>query len=272
MDIARSYEALETQQGRRRQAAGGAYVLDRPAFSHFYEHVLREGVPEGSAHIFTLEAGGEIVAVLLGLTHNRAFTLLRISNGGERWHHLSPGRLIVVEAMRYFLARGVTTFDMGIGDYAFKRGFGIEPEPLADLVAGLTLRGKAVAAIHRAKTRLRQSPNSRRWPIGCAAGLISHHVMPRRRPRQSSANAVSRPEQKRSPQRLRNLVVGGRLSRVNTRSPRDAAMTLVCCRVSSLLAVCQQNAPLSLESIRYKAARIQQSARHRQPWPRKRVS
>ena len=157
-EIARAYEALETQQGRRRQAAGGTYVLDRPAFSHFYERVLREGVPEGSAHIFTLEAGGEIVAVLLGLTHNRAFTLLRISNGGERWHHLSPGRLIVVEAMRYFLPRGVATFDMGIGDYAFKRGFGIEPEPLADLVAGLTLRGKAVAAIHRAKTRLWQSP------------------------------------------------------------------------------------------------------------------
>ena len=71
-----------------------------------------------------------------------------------------PAGSIVVEAMRYFLARGVSTFDMGIGDYAFKRGFGIEPEPLVDLVAGLTWRGKAVAALHRAKARAAAEPKA----------------------------------------------------------------------------------------------------------------
>ncbi|MGQ0671853.1 MAG: GNAT family N-acetyltransferase [Hyphomicrobium sp.] len=156
-EVARAYATLETQQGARRHAAGGEYALDKPEYSHVYERVLRDGVAEGSAHIFTLETERDTVAVLLGLTHAGAFTLLRISNGGERWHHLSPGRLVVAEAMRHFLAHGIRTFDMGIGDYAFKRGFGIEPDPLVDLVAGLTWRGKAHATLIHAKNRARQS-------------------------------------------------------------------------------------------------------------------
>lgn len=157
-EMASAYLVLQTQQSQRHAEKGSAYRLDEPAYAAFYEHVLSEGVPKGAAHIFKLAAGDEIVATLLGLTHNGAFTLLRISNGGQRWHHLSPGRLIVVEAMHYFVERGIRTFDMGIGDYSFKRGFGIEPEPLADLIAPLSWRAAPAAALQRGKAFVRQNP------------------------------------------------------------------------------------------------------------------
>jgi len=140
-EIAHGYAILQEQQALRRRATGGGYVLDQPDYMRFYETVLRQGFANGQAHLFTLGAGAEVGACLLGVTHAGVFTLLRIATAGGNWSRISPGRLIVLEAMRYFLPRGVRTFDMGIGDYPFKQGFGIQPEPLATLEAPLSRKG-----------------------------------------------------------------------------------------------------------------------------------
>ena len=102
---------------------------------------------------------GRVGAALLGVKHDGAFTLLGISSAGERWRHLSPGRLIVVAAMRYFADRGVRTFDMGAGEHAFKRGFGIEPERLLELNAALTWKAAPRALLARTKARARANPH-----------------------------------------------------------------------------------------------------------------
>ena len=60
--------------------------------------------------------------------------------------------------MRHFAGQGVRTFDMGIGDYAFKRGFGAQTQPLFDLVVPLTLKALPAAALFRAKGALRRNP------------------------------------------------------------------------------------------------------------------
>ena len=77
------------------------------------------------------------------------------------------GRLVVVEAMKYFVARGVRHFDMGIGDYPFKRGFGVEDVPLYDLIVARDLSAVPRALFHRLKGRLRQNKLARavyqRW-------------------------------------------------------------------------------------------------------------
>jgi CelD/BcsL family acetyltransferase involved in cellulose biosynthesis len=156
--IARGFSALEEQQSKRHAALQSKYVLDEQAYSAFYERMVMDGSELEFSHLFTLEAGGEIVATLFGIVHDGTFTLLRIANGGPRWSHLSPGRLVVVEAMKYFVARGVRRFDMGMGDYAFKRGFGADELPLYDLFVARDLRAVPRAAFHRLKGRLRQSP------------------------------------------------------------------------------------------------------------------
>ncbi len=157
-EIGRAFAALEAQQSTRRRETGGDYALDRPEYSRFYAELLEEGTGRGFAHLFTLSCRGEIVATLAGVAHDGAFTQLRIANAGERWRHASPGRLIIVEAMRYFVARGTRTFDMGIGNYLFKERFGADETPLYDLVAPLTWMGLPRAVVARAKARLRHSP------------------------------------------------------------------------------------------------------------------
>ena len=153
-EIEAAFSALERQQAERHAGKADDYALAGSQFSAFYRDVL--GDPNSAARIFTLSVNGAIVAVLLGLEHKDTFTLLRIANGGAAWKHVSPGRLIVVEAMKYFDALGVKTFDMGIGDYQFKRGFGAEPVALVDLVVPVSLRGMPYVAAARLKSHLRR--------------------------------------------------------------------------------------------------------------------
>jgi CelD/BcsL family acetyltransferase involved in cellulose biosynthesis len=158
-ELSRAYAILQAQQHSRRADEGDAYLLDRPAYSGFYHNALIEGAAAGTAHIFTLKAGDEVGAVLFGISHAGVFTLLRISTAqDEGWKRMSPGRLIVIETMRHFIDQGVRTFDMGIGSYSFKHGFGIAGEPLYDLTLPLSAKALPRVALDRAKSKLRQHP------------------------------------------------------------------------------------------------------------------
>ena len=168
-EIGEAYNMLQEQQRQRHAAHASQYQLDQPAFAKFFETALRAGTPIHAAHVFTLKAGFETGAVLYGISHGSTFTLLRISTAGESWKRVSPGRLIVLDTMRYFLAHGVTTFDMGIGDYDFKHGFGVEARALVDVVAALSLRASPRAAGVRAKAKARQHPrlvDAVKWVMG----------------------------------------------------------------------------------------------------------
>lgn len=149
---------LEEQQRTRILEAGKPYILDHPAIAAFYERVLLDGLETGFASIFCLSADDTPVAMLFGVQCGTTFLLLRISNAGEAWKNCSPGRLIVVETMRELREEGISTFDMTIGDYAFKRGFGPEPMPLADTTIAGSWRGWASVLSARAKSAVRASP------------------------------------------------------------------------------------------------------------------
>jgi CelD/BcsL family acetyltransferase involved in cellulose biosynthesis len=159
--IARVYSMLEEQQSDRHAQLGSKYILDEPAYRAFYERLAMDGSEADLAALFALESKGEIVATLFGIVHDGAFTLLRISTAGEASGHFSPGRLIIVEAMKYFVARGVRHFDMGIGDHPFKRGFGTEEVPLYDLIVARDLAAQPRAVFHRLKGRLRKNKHVR---------------------------------------------------------------------------------------------------------------
>lgn len=165
--IARAYSVLEEQQAARHAALGSRYILDEPAYRAFYERLVMDGTECDLGYLFTLEARGEVVAALFGILHDGTFTLLRISNGGDRWSHLSPGRLVIVEAMKYFVSHGVRRFDFGIGDYPFKRNFGVAEVPLYDLIVARDLSALPKALYHRALAHARKNPRlralARRW-------------------------------------------------------------------------------------------------------------
>lgn len=162
-EVDAAYAQLEAWQHARHAEAGHVYSLDRPELSRFYRRLALDGGPSAPrfASIFTLSVAGRFVAILYGVEHGGTFTLLRIADAGEDWKHVSPGRLVVIETMRHMVGRGIRSFDMGIGDYPFKRWIGCTAHPLVDLEVALTWRALPRATVAGLKRRLRDNERAR---------------------------------------------------------------------------------------------------------------
>lgn len=156
-EVDATYGLLERWQSQRHHDAGHDYGLDCPHMSRFYRDLAIRGLGDGFARIFTLYAGNEPIAALYGITSGRTFTLLRIADAGRAYSAVSPGRMIVLQAMRALVAEGVAEFDMGIGDYPFKRWIGCRSLPLVDIVQPLSARALPRVAWERARGWARQN-------------------------------------------------------------------------------------------------------------------
>jgi CelD/BcsL family acetyltransferase involved in cellulose biosynthesis len=84
-----------------------------------------------------------------------------MSTDRREWGYLSPGRLIIIEAMKHFVERGVRRFDLGVGDDPFIRSFGVEHVPLYDLIVARDLTVVPRAMFHRLKGWLRRTRHTR---------------------------------------------------------------------------------------------------------------
>lgn len=131
--------------------------LKQVASNQFFERLAIDGSEVGLVHLFTLDAGGETIAVLFGVEHDGTFTILQLLDSGDAWSQLSPSRLITVEVMSYFVERGVGRFDLGLGEHPFKHGFGADEIPLYDLIVARGLAAWPRAMFHRIKARARKS-------------------------------------------------------------------------------------------------------------------
>lgn len=158
-----SFTILEWMQNGRRALKSGDYKLQSCDISMFYRSTLtgcdKPNIPScGQARVFSLKSGQTPIALIYGMETESTFTLLRIASESGQWQRLSPGRLIVLETMRYYLDRGIHIFDLGIGDYKFKRGLGAKPYPLVDAEFALTLSAWPTVMLMQAKGWLKQRP------------------------------------------------------------------------------------------------------------------
>ena len=105
-----------------------------------------------------LTVGEEIVATLLGVRSGARYVMVRVSNAGDKWSSCSPGRLVIERTMAALHKDGVREFDFSVGDYDYKRRFGVTELPLVDISAALSLRGLPYAWRDRAARALRNYP------------------------------------------------------------------------------------------------------------------
>jgi CelD/BcsL family acetyltransferase involved in cellulose biosynthesis len=162
--IADKHEALrilatmEAQQSARMQHLGVNFILNEEAHAAFYRNLVRDGVDSGYAVVSALTVGDEVVATLLGMRCGPRYVMVRFSNAGEKWSSCSPGRLVIERTMATLHKDGVREFDFSIGNYAYKRRFGVTRVPLVDITAGLSWRGLPYALRARAVQALRKHP------------------------------------------------------------------------------------------------------------------
>jgi CelD/BcsL family acetyltransferase involved in cellulose biosynthesis len=154
----RIFSTMETQQGNRMQQLGLNFVLNDEACAAFYRNLVSDNAGNGYAVLSALTVGDEVVATLLGIRQGARYVMVRISNAGDKWSNCSPGRLIIERTMAALHSDGVRQFDFSIGNYAYKRRFGVERIALVDFTAALSLRGLPYALRDRAARWLRGHP------------------------------------------------------------------------------------------------------------------
>ncbi|MDI1261965.1 MAG: GNAT family N-acetyltransferase [bacterium] len=154
----RILSTTEIQQGTRMRSLGLNFILNNDTCAAFYRNLVRDGVGNGYALVSALTVGDEVVATLLGIRQGSRYVMIRISNAGDKWSNCSPGRLVIERTMAALHAEGIREFDFSIGNYAYKRRFGVVPQPLVDLSAALSWRGWPLALRDRAARELRKHP------------------------------------------------------------------------------------------------------------------
>jgi CelD/BcsL family acetyltransferase involved in cellulose biosynthesis len=154
----RVLSTMEIQQSARMQHLGLNFILNDETCAAFYRHLVGENLHGDYAVLSALTVGEEVVATLLGIRNGSRYVMVRISNAGDKWSNCSPGRLIIERTMAALHKDGVRSFDFSIGNYAYKRRFGVTPQPLADLTVALSWRGIPYVLRDRAARELRRHP------------------------------------------------------------------------------------------------------------------
>jgi CelD/BcsL family acetyltransferase involved in cellulose biosynthesis len=154
----RMLSTMETQQGNRMQHLGLNFILNNRTCAAFYRNLVKDNVGNGYAVLSALTVGEEVVATLLGIRQGSRYVMVRISNAGDKWSNCSPGRLIIERTMAALHRDGIRQFDFSIGNYAYKRRFGVVHIALVDFTAALSWRGVPYALRDRAARWLRGHP------------------------------------------------------------------------------------------------------------------
>jgi CelD/BcsL family acetyltransferase involved in cellulose biosynthesis len=154
----RALATMASQQGDRMQQLGLNFVLNDETYAAFYRHLVEANVENGYAVLSALTVGDEVVATLLGIRQGAHYVMVRISNAGEKWSNCSPGRLVIERTMAALHKDGIRQFDFSIGNYAYKRRFGVVRIALVDFTAALSWRGLPHALRDRAARWLRGHP------------------------------------------------------------------------------------------------------------------
>ncbi|SDS94019.1 GNAT family N-acetyltransferase [Bradyrhizobium canariense] len=150
--------AMETQQDARMRYLGLKFMLNDDTCAAFYRSLVSKNLGSGYVVLSALTVGEEVIATLLGIRSGSNYVMVRISNAGDKWSNCSPGRLIIERTMAALHQDGVRHFDFSIGNYAYKRRFGVEPLALAEITAALSWRGLPFALRDRAAHELHRHP------------------------------------------------------------------------------------------------------------------
>ncbi|MDI3471663.1 MAG: hypothetical protein OJF62_003726 [Pseudolabrys sp.] len=156
-DIVRTLDVLMAQKAQAFSTRGIRNIFQLPGYADFYRAVATDPRFNRIAHVSSLDAGDEPVAVNLGLIFRSRYYYVLSSYTGGPLAKFGPGAIHLHELMRYAIARRMTAFDFTIGDERYKRDWCDGVQPLYDHVSTTTLQGALVAAGLRAMRRVKRT-------------------------------------------------------------------------------------------------------------------
>jgi CelD/BcsL family acetyltransferase involved in cellulose biosynthesis len=148
----RILDAFLVQKAARLAEQGIDNVFAEPGVEDFLRATAHAGLAEGRPimELHALEGGGEVLAMVGGLSDGSRFTTMINSYTLGEYGRWSPGLIIINHVVRHFADQGLKIFDLGMGYAPYKQFFCKEIEPLVDAVVPVTAKGHAAATGLRA--------------------------------------------------------------------------------------------------------------------------
>ncbi len=157
--------AFRRQKAARMRAAWASSGYDSPGAADFFDLAATKNLAGGQQiiELHALLSGERIVATFGGVRRAGRFCGMFISfDTDPEISRCSPGQLLVIETIRNLIARGFTTFDLGVGEGRYKDENCEAEEPLFDAALPVSVKGRAFWAAaflqRRIKRWIKQTP------------------------------------------------------------------------------------------------------------------
>lgn len=145
-------------------AQGIPNVFTEPGVADFIGEACHRGLSKGqpAIELHALECDDEVLALFGASCDAHRFSLMfntyTLSDNARQ----SPGLVLLTHLVEHCAARGMTSFDLGVGAAHYKTFFCKEPEPLFDSFLPLSPLGRLAAhglgAAHGAKRMVKETP------------------------------------------------------------------------------------------------------------------
>lgn len=146
-DVRRVLDAFFKQKAMRMRLLGVSDAFGEPGVRRFIEAASTEGAGSGEppVELYALSVDDIIVATMGGMVGGGRFCAMFNSIAYGPFAAESPGEQLIVQLVRQSCARGLDTFDLGVGNARYKNLFCGDAEPLFDSYLPLTARGRLLA-------------------------------------------------------------------------------------------------------------------------------
>ncbi len=163
-------DAFLAQKQSRFSRAGLDPEFARPQMRAFLDRAATRGMSEGRAafELHALCAGERIVATYGAIHHGASLhAMFNSFDEDPEIARCSPGELLLRRLLEDAACRGITRFDLGIGEARYKASVCDEAIPLFDCIVAMTPLGRIAALLAglrlSAKRRIKRSP--RLWNL-----------------------------------------------------------------------------------------------------------
>jgi CelD/BcsL family acetyltransferase involved in cellulose biosynthesis len=154
----RFLETMIRQKTRRYIETRGIDSFDRPGYRAFFRQATERFAECGLLHLSAVLLDDKILAAHWGYVAGSRFYYLMPSYEGGEWPRYSPGRLLLHWLLDWAAENGLTVFDQGIGDEAYKQRYCDRVVALWQIETAFTLKGRGYLALRRARGRVEGGP------------------------------------------------------------------------------------------------------------------
>jgi CelD/BcsL family acetyltransferase involved in cellulose biosynthesis len=146
-DVDRMIDAYQAQKADWFARRGIANVFTAPGIDAFLRDAAKGGLAEGrpGVSLFALEVDDRLAAVIGAAIDDTRLSLMITAADVDSFGRFSPGELLLLHLMKQSCDRGLATFDLGVGDAAYKEHYCPDEVLLFDLALPMTARGRLAA-------------------------------------------------------------------------------------------------------------------------------